>query len=69
MSLFGNSEAATHSLSLLFALAAVPTALWAGWSLFGRRTGWVCAALSALNPFLAAYANETRMSRSWRCSS
>lgn len=61
MSLFGSSEVATHTLSLLFALAVVPTALWAGWSLFGRRTGWICAALAALNPFLATYANETRM--------
>lgn len=61
MSLFGSSEAATHSLSLLFALAIVPTALWAGWSLFDRRTGWICAGLAALNPYLATYANETRM--------
>ena len=61
MALFGSSESATHILSLLFALACVPAALWAGWSLFGRRTGWVCAALAALNPFLAQYANETRM--------
>lgn len=61
MSLFGSSEAATHLLSLLFALAVIPAALWAGWSLFGRRTGWFCAVLAALNPFLASYANETRM--------
>ncbi len=61
MALFGTSEAATHILSLLFALATVPAALWAGWSLFGRRTGWVCAALAALSPFVAEYANETRM--------
>ena len=61
MSLFGSSEAATHILSLGFALATVPVALWAGWSLFGRRAGWICASLMALNPFLAYYANETRM--------
>ena len=35
------SEAATHALSLLFALLTVPAALWAGWSLFGRRAGLV----------------------------
>ncbi len=63
MGLFGTSEATTHVLSLLFALATVPAALWAGWSLFGRRTGWVCAALAALSPYLAYYANETRMRR------
>ena len=61
MSLFGSSEAATHILSLGFALATVPAALWAGWSLFGRRAGWICASLMALNPFLSYYANETRM--------
>ncbi len=61
MSLFGTSEAATHTLSLLFALAVVPAALWAGWSLFGRRAGWMAALLAALNPFIAVYANETRM--------
>ncbi|MBW3574396.1 MAG: glycosyltransferase family 39 protein [Actinobacteria bacterium] len=61
MSLFGSSEAATHTLSLLFALAVVPAALWAGWSLFDRRTGWMCALVAALNPFIAFYANETRM--------
>ena len=61
MDAFGTSEAATHSLSLVFALLAVPAALWAGWSLFGRRTGWIAAALAALNPFLTIYAQETRM--------
>lgn len=58
---FGTTEAATHTLSLLFAVAVIPAALWAGWSLFGRRAGWFCAALAGLNPYLAYYANETRM--------
>ena len=35
--------------------------LWAGWSLFGRRAGLICAALCAVNPFLTGYAQETRM--------
>jgi len=61
MSLFGPSEVSTHAYSLIFALAAVPAALWAGWSIFGRRTGWICAALAALSPYLAFYATETRM--------
>jgi len=61
MALFGSSEAATHILSLGFALACVPAGLWAGWSLFGRRAGWICASLMALSPSLAFYANETRM--------
>ncbi|HSH61927.1 MAG TPA: glycosyltransferase family 39 protein [Acidimicrobiales bacterium] len=61
MSLFGPSEVSTHALSLIFGVAVVPAALWAGWSLFGRRTGWICAVLAALNPFVAFYATETRM--------
>ena len=61
MNVFGTSEADTHGLSLLFAILAIPAALWAGWSLFGRRTGWIAAALAALNPFLTVYAQETRM--------
>lgn len=59
--LFGTSEGQTHLLSLVFALAVVPAALWAGWSLFRRRTGWVLALLAGVNPFIATYANETRM--------
>ncbi len=58
---FGAGEQATHAFSLLFALATIPVALWAGWSLFGRRAGWVAATLAALNPFLTVYAQETRM--------
>lgn len=59
--LFGASEAATHSLSLALSLATIPVALWAGWSLFGRRVGWTFAALVAVSPFLAYFATETRM--------
>jgi len=57
----GTSESATHLLSLAFALAVVPVALWAGWSLFGRRAGWTAVVLVAVNPFISYYANETRM--------
>ncbi|MGH2948028.1 MAG: glycosyltransferase family 39 protein [Solirubrobacteraceae bacterium] len=58
---FGDTEASLHALSLLFALACVPAALWAGWTLFGRGTGLVAAALAAVNPYLSSYAQETRM--------
>lgn len=61
MEIFGRSEGATHVLSLVFALASIPVGLWAGWSLFGSRAGWICAGLFALNPFLTAYSHETRM--------
>ncbi len=61
MRAFGTSESATHLLSLTFALATLPVALWAGWSLFGRRAGWIAVGLVAVNPFIGYYANETRM--------
>ena len=59
--LFGDSEARTHTLSLLFALAAIPTAYWSAASLFGRRAAWICAGLASVNPFMTVYAQETRM--------
>jgi mannosyltransferase len=61
ISMFGPSESATHSLSLLFALLCIPTGMWAGWSLFGRRAGLYLAVLCAISTFLTAYAQETRM--------
>ncbi len=61
MDLFGNGPADTQALSVAISLVAVPGGLWAGWSLFGRRAGLICAALAALNPFLTIYAQETRM--------
>jgi mannosyltransferase len=61
MQLFGEGEAATHWLSLIFALICIPVALWAGTSLFDKRVGWVLAGLTAINPFLTSYAQETRM--------
>jgi hypothetical protein len=61
IALAGDSETATHALSLLFALLSVPAAWWALRSPFGERAGWVAAVLLALNPFLTSYAQETRM--------
>jgi mannosyltransferase len=61
MGVFGDGPAETQGLSVAIALLAVPAGLWAGWSLFGRRAGLICAALCAVNPFLTNYAQETRM--------
>jgi mannosyltransferase len=58
---FGHGEGAGHAFSLVFALATVPAAFWGGWSLFGRKAGWICAALAATNPFLTYYGREARM--------
>jgi mannosyltransferase len=61
IALFGHGEAATHALSLLFAILTVPAAYWGGSSLFGRRVGAYAAVLAAGLPFLTTYAQETRM--------
>ena len=61
MDLVGSGPAETQALSVAIALVAVPGGLWAGWSLFGRRAGLICAALFTVNPFLTQYAQETRM--------
>ena len=61
MDVFGDGPAETQALSVAISLLAIPGGLWAGWSLFGRRAGLYCAALCAVNPFLTAYAQETRM--------
>ncbi len=61
MSVFGSTETATHALSLLFAVLAVPAAWWAARGLFGPTAGLAAALLAATNPFLTHYAQETRM--------
>jgi mannosyltransferase len=61
MSLFGTSEAASHSLSLLFGVLTIPAGGWACWTLFGRRAGIMAALLFAFNAWLTSYAQETRM--------
>ena len=61
ISVFGNSETATHWLSEVFAVLCVPASWWAGRSLFGPRVGWTMAGLAALLPFFSTYAQETRM--------
>jgi mannosyltransferase len=61
MSVFGSTESQTHALSLLFGLATVPLGAWAAWSLFGRWAAVIAAVLFALNPFITAYSQETRM--------
>jgi mannosyltransferase len=62
MSWFGNGEAATHWLSMLFAELMVPVAYWAGIGITrSRRTALTCATLFAFNGFLDYYSLETRM--------
>ncbi len=57
---FGAGPTATHVLSLLIGLLTVPVAMWAGWSLAGRRAGVFAAILFAFSSFLTRYAEETQ---------
>jgi len=59
--LFGDSEAATHTLSLVFGLACVPVAYFATRAVFGRTAALAATVIAALDPFLTYYAQETRM--------
>jgi mannosyltransferase len=61
MSVFGSSESSSHWLSLVFGLLSIPAGTWVAWSLFGRRAGLIATVLFALNPFITAYSQETRM--------
>lgn len=56
----GTSESAVHGLSMLFGLLSIPAAMWIGWSLLGRRAGYMAAMLFAFNSFLTRYASEAR---------
>jgi mannosyltransferase len=58
---FGDSEAATHSLSLVAGVLTVPAGGWGAWKMFGRRAGVMAALMFAFNAWLTAYAQETRM--------
>jgi mannosyltransferase len=61
MHVFGNGEADTHAMSVAFAIFTVPAAWFAARAMFGDRAAWFAALLTAINPFLTYYAQETRM--------
>jgi mannosyltransferase len=61
MSVFGSTEQATQSLSLVFSLFSIPAAFWAAGRVWGRPAAWFAAFLAALNPFMTGHGQETRM--------
>jgi hypothetical protein len=61
LQLFGRSGPATHALSMIAALLAIPAAWWSGDKLFGRKAGRGAAALVATSAYLDYYSSETRM--------
>ena len=44
------SETAVHWLSLVASLLTIPAAMWAGWSLFGKRAGYLGAVALRAHP-------------------
>lgn len=61
MATFGSSPGVARALSLVFALAVVPVAFWAGRSLLSPRAGWAAAVLAATVPYLSVHSREARM--------
>ncbi|HET9720904.1 MAG TPA: glycosyltransferase family 39 protein [Solirubrobacteraceae bacterium] len=62
MSMFGDSEAATHSLSAIFGVSCTPISYWGIRTIFGsKRMAMMGAILFAFNAFLTDYSQETRM--------
>jgi mannosyltransferase len=61
MRVFGEGEAQTQALSLVFAIACIPVAFWLADSIWGRRAAWFCALLFAVNPYMTIHGQETRM--------
>jgi mannosyltransferase len=61
LGLFGRSEPATHALSMIPGLLAIPASWWSGNRLFGRWAGRGAAALVATCAYLDYYSTETRM--------
>jgi len=61
MTVFGQSEIAVRSFSVLVGVAAIPVAYWAGTRLYDRRTGLIAMGAAALSPYLIWYSQEARM--------
>lgn len=61
MQAFGTSEEAVRALSLLVALVTIPVTFWCVDGLFGRRSAWAAAVLTASSGYLVYYSREARM--------
>jgi len=61
MGLFGSSEVALRSLSVVFAVLTVPVVYGIGLKLFGRPGALLSALLIAISPLFLWYAQEARM--------
>ncbi len=57
---FGDGARATHALSLLLGLLAIPIAAWIAWSLSGPRAAVYAAVLFAFSSYEIRYSQETQ---------
>jgi uncharacterized membrane protein len=58
---FGTGEIAIRSFALVFGVAAIPIAYWAGSVIYDRRVGTMAAGILAVSPFFIWYSQEARM--------
>lgn len=61
MLIFGRSEVAVRSLSLLLGVLSIPLFYWLGRRVFSREVGLLAAGLATLSPLYVWYAQEARM--------
>ena len=59
--LFGTTELAYRSLSILFGAAAISTAFVLARKFFGRKVAWLSLLFLVISPMLIRYSDETRM--------
>lgn len=59
--MFGTTDLAYRSLSIVFGSAAVTTAFFLARKLFGRLVGWVTLLFLVLSPMVIRYSDEARM--------
>lgn len=59
--LFGTTDLAYRSLSIVFGAGAITTAFFLTRKLFGRLIGWVTLLLLIISPMLIRYSDEARM--------
>jgi uncharacterized membrane protein len=63
---FGNSIAATRTLSAIISLLVLPLAFWLGVEIYGsRQAGYIAVALFALSPTSIVFAQEAREYALW----
>lgn len=60
-SLFGTTELAFRSMSILFGAAAIVGAFFLARRFFGRKVAWVTLLFLIISPILIRYSDETRM--------